>query len=200
MPSNPVLFPQHSNSAPFFEVHQMTRSFLRLAAFSLAVAFGFSSLHAQSPINLLRPLPPGHPVALNPNLHLQTQLSGHIPAWVANGTPTAQSVDLNANMELMILLQRDPAVEAAFTQLLTDQQTPGNPLYHQWLTPQQVGTLFGPTASDLAAVTNWLTAQGLVVDQVQPNQVTINVHGTTSAISNAFHTNFGYFPLNGQSH
>jgi subtilase family serine protease len=176
----------------------MTRSFLRLAALSLAVVFGFTGLHAQSPV-LLRPVPQSNRVALNADLGPQTQLTGHIPGWVSNGIAVSKAVDLNANMELTIVLHRDPAVQAAFTQFLADQQTPGNPLYHQWITPQQVGTLFGPTASDLAAVTSWLTAQGLTVDEVQPNQVMINVHGTTSAVANAFRTSFAYFPLNGES-
>ncbi|MEO6982711.1 MAG: protease pro-enzyme activation domain-containing protein, partial [Edaphobacter sp.] len=31
------------------------------------------------------------------------------------------------------------AQQAELTQLLSDQQNPGSPLYHQWLTPEQFG-------------------------------------------------------------
>jgi hypothetical protein len=177
----------------------MTRTFLRFATLTLAIVCGFTSLHAQSPLASLRPAAQINRVAPNADLGPQTQLTGHIPGWVSNGVAASQTVNLNANLELTIVLQRDPAVQAAFTQFLADQQTPGNPLYHQWLTPQQVGTLFGPTASDLAAVTSWLSAQGLTIDAVQPNQIMINVHGTAAAVGSAFHTSFGYFPFNGEA-
>jgi hypothetical protein len=177
----------------------MIRSTLRFAALTFAIVCGFSCLHAQSPIASLRPIAQSNRVAANADLGPQTQLTGHIPNWVSHGTPVAQSADLSADMRLTIVLQRDPAVQAAFTQFLQDQQTPGNALYHQWLTPQQVGTLFGPTADDLAAVSNWLTAQGLTIINVEPSGVMINMHGTTSAIANAFRTSFAYFPLNGES-
>jgi len=176
----------------------MTRCILRYAALTLAFVCGFTSLHAQSALASLRPAPQSNRVPANADFGPQTQLTGHLPGWVSKGVATSKPVDLNATMHLTLLLQRDPTVQAAFTQFLQDQQTPGNPLYHQWLTPQQVGALFGPTASDVAAVTNWLTVQGLVIDSVEPNQIMINVHGSTSVVASAFRTSFAYFPLNGE--
>ena len=86
----------------------MTRSFLRFAALTLALVCGFTSLHAQSPIASLRPIAQSNRVPANADLGPQTQLTGHIPGWVANGTPTSQAVDLSANMRATIVLQRDP--------------------------------------------------------------------------------------------
>src|SRR5471032_1418931 len=106
----------------------MTRSFLRLAAITLAFACGFTSLHlhAQSPVNLLRPVPQSNRVAADADFAAQTQLTGHIPNWASNGVATSKAVDLNATMHLTIVLQRDPVVQAAFEQFLANQQAPGN--------------------------------------------------------------------------
>ena len=61
-----------------------------------------------------------------------------------------------------------------------------------------VGQLYGPTANDLAAVSSWLTSQGLKVDSVSPSGMIIHASGTTAAVGNAFHTNFGTFAVGGR--
>jgi len=176
----------------------MNSSLLRFASLSLAFVCGVAGLNAQSPVAALRPVPQSNRVTAGAYLSPQTQLSGHLPRWVSNGNQVAsQAVDLSANLRITIVLARDPAVQAAFEHLLADQQNPSSPHFHQWLTPQQVGTLYGPTVSDVAAVTSWLTSQDLTVDSIVPSQMLINLHGTAAAVGNAFGTSFAYFPLNG---
>ncbi len=70
---------------------------------------------------------------------------------VANDAPQLLTFDV----------ARSPEVQAAFEQLLADQQNPASPRYHQWLTPQQIGEQYGPTQHDLDAFTAWLTAARL---------------------------------------
>jgi subtilase family serine protease len=106
---------------------------------------------------------------------------------------SAHAIDLSTPISVSLVLNRDPSVEAAFDQFLADQQTPGSPLYHQWLTPQQVGSLFGPTAHDLAALTSWLTSQGLKVDSIAPSGVIVHASGSAAIVGNAFHTSFAMF-------
>lgn len=126
----------------------------------------------------------------------KVQLGGHLPAWVRpRAQSAAKAVDLNAPMKLVITLQRDPAVQAAFEKLLADQQDRSSPLYHQWLTPQQIGDLYGPTQNDVDAVVSWLSAQGLTVESITPSRMQINVNGSTSVVANAFRTSFAYYKV-----
>jgi subtilase family serine protease len=81
---------------------------------------------------------------------------------------------------------------------LANQQNPSSPFYHQWLTPQQVGQLYGPTADDLAAVSSWLTSQGLKIELIAPNGVIVRASGTIAVVGNAFHTSFGMFGVGGR--
>ena len=174
----------------------------RFALLALAATL-CSNLQAQTlssaALAALKPVPQANRIAANANLGPKTQLTGHIPSWANAASQTTTAVDLSSPLHLSIVLRRDPAVQAAFTQFLADQQNPGSPLYHQWLTPQQVGVLFGPTSSDLAAVSSWLIGQGLTVDSVAPSRAILEVSGTTATVANAFRTSFGYFTLNGKA-
>ena len=160
-----------------------------------------AAANAQSAaISAMRPSAQTSRVSAQADLGPQTQLTGHLPKWVNSSTQvSSKAVDLSAPIRLSVVLQRDPAVQAAFTQFLADQQTPGSPVYHEWLTPEQVGTLFGPTDSDVAAVTGWLASQGLTVLQVSKSKTIVDVSGSTAAVASALRTSFGYFTLDSSS-
>jgi subtilase family serine protease len=171
-----------------------------VAAISGVVAASQTPTAQASPLSSLRPVAQVDRVPAGAKLTSLTQLTGHLPRWAnAANQVTAKSADLSAPMHLMVTLARDPAVEAALKQFLVDQQTPGSPFYHQWLTPQQVGNLYGPTQDDVAAVTSWLTAQGLTIGSVSPSRITIQVTGSAAAVANAFRTSFAYYNVAGQA-
>ncbi len=132
-------------------------------------------------------------VAANPDLSARVQLGGHLPGWVRAENTAAGVVPVSAPLEVTVVLKRDAATQAAFEQLLQAQQTPGSALYHQWLTPAQVGSMFGVAPADLQAVESWLEAEGLTVTRVEPNGVLLDVTGSVTAMSNAFRTNFAEF-------
>src|ERR1039458_1589096 len=52
---------------------------------------------------------------------------------------------------LQLVLQRSPEGEAAFTQYLGELYDPKSPNYHRWLTNEEIGARFGPSAQDIAA-------------------------------------------------
>ena len=147
----------------------------------------------------LQPIAQANRVAAQASFTKQTQLTGHLPGWVSANSQTTAAVDLSAPMHISIALRRDPTVQAAFGKLLADQQNPASPLYHHWLTPQQIGDLYGPTPSDVAAVTGWLTSQGLSILSVSPSRVSITVSGSTASVANAFRTSFAYYSLAGRA-
>lgn len=183
-------------------------AFSRIASLVLALSFNLTacpSSAAQSPgagsstaagsVATLRPAAQSDRIAVAANLGAQLQLTGHIPSWATPDHQTTTPVDLSQPIHLSLVLRRDPTVEAALDQLLADQQNPASTIYHQWLTPQQIGTLFGPTQSDLDAITSWATVQGFAVESVQPNRMIVKLTGTLASAANAFHTTFAYYNI-----
>ena len=123
-------------------------------------------------------------------------IPGHLPAWKARATdlgtvPDAEAVDLN------FALTRAPEVQAAFDQLLADQQNPNSARYHQWLTPQQVGEQYGATQHDLDALTAWLTSKGFTVTGITPSRVVVQTTAPSAVITAALGTTIHNFSLAG---
>lgn len=63
---------------------------------------------------------------------------------------------------------------------------PADPLYKQFLTPDQFTAQFGPTQAQYDAVTKFLTASGLSVSQTFANRTQIDVTGPVSKVNAAF--------------
>ena len=107
--------------------------------------------------------------------------------------------DLSLDRMLMVL-KRSPQQEAALGQLIQDQQNVQSSEYHRWLTPEQFGERFGPAASDVQAVTQWLASKGLRVSQVSKSELFIEFSGSASQVEQAFGTSLHTFVVNGQQH
>jgi len=90
--------------------------------------------------------------------------------------------------DLILVLGRDPAQQAAFTAFVSSQYDQNSPNYHQWLTPEQVGENFGPSQTDIATISNWLTGHGFTVTQVTKDRMSIRFNGTAGEVTSAFHT------------
>jgi pseudomonalisin len=133
-------------------------------------------------------------IAAHSNLRATTRLAGHVPVWAAAAND-AGPVSPDTGLRLTFVLSRSAERQAAFTQLLADQQNTGSPSYHHWLTPQQIGTLYGPTQHDLDALTAWLTAQGLPVTTIAPSRMFVTVEAPISTVANALSTSFRYFNI-----
>ena len=173
------------------------------AIFSIGSATVFSlpsqaQAGAATALAALRPTPQRR-VAANADLAARVQLSGHLPGWARAENTAATAVPVSAPLEVTVVLKRDAATQAAFEELLAEQQTPGSALYHQWLTPAQVGSMFGVAPADLQAVENWLESEGLTVTRVEPNGVLLDVTGSVTAVGNAFRTDFAEFRVGGET-
>ena len=105
---------------------------------------------------------------------------------------TAQDLgarDPAAPMENIQLVLRRPAErQAAFDALVEALHRPGNPSYHQWLTPELVGTEFGPSAEDLATLTSYLESEGFTVNRVGAGGLYVDFTGTVAQVQQSFHT------------
>jgi Pro-kumamolisin, activation domain/Bacterial Ig-like domain (group 3) len=167
-------------------------SFRRFAALYLAVCFlaGFGTVsQAQSrgavvaSARVTAPFEAGRTVRLN----------GHVPNWAIAANDLGSVSPTRRLDNLHLILARSPRVQAAFEQLLADQQNPNSPRYHQWLTPQQTADQYGIAPADLTAVTNWLQSQGLTVDGVSAGGVFVTFSGPVSVVERAFATNIHNF-------
>ena len=64
---------------------------------------------------------------------------------------------------LQLQLKRSPEQEQALESFMDALHDP-SPQFHQFLSPQQFGALFGIAAADLDVVTGWLTGHGFQVN------------------------------------
>lgn len=165
------------------------------SALALFVSFAMSS-NAQS----AKAVASSARILAQVNTTQTARLKGHVPAWATAANDQGQLDRTRRLDNLHLTLARAPQIEAAFQQLLLDQQNPASPRYHQWLTPQQNAEQYGIAASDLAAVTNWLRSQGLSVDDVAAGGVFITFSGPVPAVENAFSINLHNFMQEGVSH
>jgi len=89
-----------------------------------------------------------------------------------------------------------PRNAAALDSIATAVSTPGNALYHHYLTNAQLLTDFAPTGTQAAAIESWLKADGMTVSKV----VTgiggyVQATGSVKSASAAFSVTFGTYKL-----
>ena len=101
---------------------------------------------------------------------------------------------------MLLILKRSPEQESALEQLVEAQQDIHSASYHQWLTPAQFGERFGPAASDVDAVTQWLASNGLEVSKVSASRQFIEFSGSAAQVKQAFGTVIHSFQVNGGQH
>jgi len=101
---------------------------------------------------------------------------------------------------MLLLLKRSPARETALRQFIEDAHAPGRRSYHQWLTPEQFGKLYGPAESDVAGVVAWLQSHGFSVARVSRGKTAIEFSGNAGQIRGAFHTEIHTYLVQGEEH
>ena len=147
--------------------------------------------------------------SLLPVLHGQEQVNRPPPTVVLPETTHARTrqardrgrVSADLVMERVILaLKSGPEQEADLERLLTEQQDPSSPHYHDWLTPKQFGERFGAPAEDIDVIVRWLQAHGLDVAGVYNGRRQIEFSGTARQIEEAFTTEIHRFDYDGEMH
>jgi len=90
--------------------------------------------------------------------------------------------------------------QADLEKLLAEQQTPGSPNFHRWLTPEEYGQRFGLSDADLNKITQWLQSQGLQIVAVARGRNSIAVSGTAAQVEAAFQTEIHSYLVDGETH
>ncbi|MEO7028197.1 MAG: protease pro-enzyme activation domain-containing protein [Acidobacteriaceae bacterium] len=166
--------------------------FRSILAVSLAM-LGATGFSAASEGQSARAVAAGARVSAQVEPGQMERLRGHVPAWATAANDLGQVSPVRRLENLHLVLARSPPVQAAFDQLLADQQDPASPRFHQWLTPQQNAQQYGIAPADVAAVTGWLQSQGLSVDDVALGGTFITFSGPVSVVENAFSTKLHNF-------
>ena len=130
----------------------------------------------------------------------RTVLTGNT-YYLANAQYDKGAAPASLPMErMLLLLRRGPDQESALEQLLQQQQNSTSPNYHNWLTPQQFGAQFGPSAQDIQTVISWLQSQGFAVNRVSNGATVIEISGTAGQVQSAFHTAIHKYSVSGTEH
>jgi len=74
---------------------------------------------------------------------------------------------------------------------------PASANYHHWLTPTQIGEMYGASVSDYEAAANYLKSFGLQVGG-WPQREVLSVSGSTAQFAKAFGTTFGMYTFLGK--
>ena len=102
------------------------------------------------------------------------------------------------NMSLVFALSA--AQQADLKNLLQRQQTPGSPLYHQWLKPGQFAARYGVSQQDLAKVAAWLRSQGFTVTAIPASDDRVVFSGTAAQVNAVFQTQMRNYLFHGKQH
>jgi hypothetical protein len=126
------------------------------------------------------------------------RLAGNIPLAARNAANDRGSAPDAMPMPNMLLQLRRPAAqEQALTTLIEQLHNPNSPNYHQWLSAEQLGAQFGPAASDIQTITEWLQQHGFTVNAVLANRMAIDFSGTAGQVRTALHADIHYLDVNG---
>ncbi|HUA08919.1 MAG TPA: protease pro-enzyme activation domain-containing protein [Candidatus Acidoferrales bacterium] len=87
---------------------------------------------------------------------------------------------------------------AGLVQYAAAANNPRSGQYRHWLTPQQIGTTYGATASNYTQVANYFSQNGLHVAG-WPQRETLKVTGPLQAFQKAFGTSFGLYDYHGKN-
>ncbi len=101
---------------------------------------------------------------------------------------------------LTLELQPTAAQQADLARFLIEQQNPGSPDYHRWLTPEQYADRFGASTQDANTIAAWLQSQGLTVHAISRGRSWIAFGGTAAQLETAFQTELHEYIVDGAVH
>jgi subtilase family serine protease len=113
------------------------------------------------------------------------------PGSQLEATPSSTPIEFRVGLELS-----DPAGALALEQAVSD---PASPSYRHYLTPAQWEKRFSPKPASVHAVTAWLQAQGVMIDQVSPDRMTVQATASAATVERAFGTSLAQYSVRGKA-
>ena len=90
--------------------------------------------------------------------------------------------------------------ENRLDQLVKQQYQKGSPNFHKWITQAQFNAQFGPTAQEVKAVANFLTAHKLSIVEIAENNAYVKVQGAVADVQRTFHVQIDNYSFRGQTY
>jgi subtilase family serine protease len=117
----------------------------------------------------------------------RSAIDGTHPTWAVMSARVDGPAVASGSVTARVYLEgRDPAGLAAYAVAVS---TPGDALYHHYLTPAQVTARFAASSAQVAAIRSWLTSAGLAIVTVNDRNVAggyITARGPAAAAGRAF--------------
>lgn len=165
-----------------------------LPLIALASALLFSAItpaqQAASAARIVNPIDENQLVTLKGNINPQAIAKNDL-GRVSDSLPMAG---------LTLVLSRTPEQQAAFDAYVQSEYDSSSANYHHWLTPDQVGQLYGPAQQDITTLTGWLASKGFAVTEVSKDRMAVSFRGTAGQVTRAFHTEIHQLSVNGKPH
>ncbi len=118
-----------------------------------------------------------------------------VPSIVSQARMIGRHISSSPIHILVSLKLRHTAQLNAFLRAV---HNPTSPKYHHFLAPAQFTALYGPTRTQVRAVTRYLRSQGLQVHSVASNRLLIRASGSTTRLEHAFSTQINDYSLRGK--
>lgn len=90
--------------------------------------------------------------------------------------------------------------ESQLDQIVKQLYDNKSPNFHKWLNQEQFNASFSPTAQEVNAVQNFLTAHGLSVLAVAENNFFVKAQGTIGQVEQTFHVSIHNYTFNGATY
>ena len=97
------------------------------------------------------------------------------------------------HLSVSLKLQDAPGLQ----NFVDEVSDPNSPVYRQFISPDEVGARFGLPLSHVQAVVNYLTSQGMSIQLVSKNRLTILADATVAQAEKAFNTSIEVFDTTG---
>ena len=119
-------------------------------------------------------------------------LHGHVPAITSKLTSVGR---VNATNELHLAIGLAVPNPEAMSNMVEQVADPASPNYRHYLTTAEFTEKFGPTESDVEAVTKFAAANGLRVKRVHANRLLMEVDGQAADVEKAFNVTLRSYHL-----
>lgn len=120
---------------------------------------------------------------------------GTAPAWATSAADRGAVAAGSPVTSTVYLASTDQAGMAAYAAAVS---TPGNPLYHHYLSASQFQGRYGTSSAQVSAVESWLRSAGLKV--VSANSHAIQVSGTAAQTEAAYSTSLHAYSVKGKTY
>ncbi len=163
---------------------------LTLAPLALFFVIAPAVSRAQTPDRIAGAVDNSRRAALTGSVHSLSQ-----PAYDRGRVDAATSLP-----RIVLAFRPSAAQQADLDALLAEQQDRSSPNYHRWLTPEEFGSRFGLSQTDLAKVVAWLQGEGLGVVQIARSRTWVAFGGSVAQVEAAFQTELHRYNVNGEAH